>query len=165
MNVQQPAGRPQKPQSAETQPKPEPNFTFVEPCSHGLALCMQSAYAICACVQFDIFSVPCRETNMYYLMCGTHLICLYSFFASLITRAEIVLVSVLWMFFFLPILKAFGPPFLTSRRRYKMAQTLKKPHTKALSPYVTTEPCNNTCLGTGLLPLLRIGTSFSCPFP
>lgn len=123
----------------------------------------RSLYAICVCVQFNIFSVPCWETNMYCLTCRPHLICLYSFFASLITRAKIVLVSVLWMFFLLP--KGFGPLFSTSRRRYKMAQTLKKPHTKALSPYVTTEPCNNTCLGTALLPLLMIGTSFSCPFP
>lgn len=104
----------------------------------------RSLYAICVCVQFIIFSVPCRETNVYYLMCGPHLICLYSFFASLITRAKIALVSVLWMFFSQPILKGFGSPFSTLRRTYKMAQTLKKPHTKALSPYVTTEPCNNT---------------------
>lgn len=68
------------------------SFTFVEPISHGFAL---TVWTLCVCVQFDILPVPkynCVETNMYYLMCGPHLICLCPFFVSLITRANVVLV-------------------------------------------------------------------------
>lgn len=138
--VQQPAGRPQKPQSAETRPEPR---------SRALLLWSQflmaslTVWTLRVCVQFEILPLPtynCVETNMHYIMCGPHLICLSPFFASLITRANVVLVSGLWMFFLQLNINSFGllPPTKTPvSRGQEMALTLTPTPTTCLPHAVT----------------------------
>lgn len=98
------------------------------------------------------------------LMCGLALCVLVSL-SLLICWAKVVMGSGSWMFSLLTVemLKGCGP-LPPSPTEYMRRLGPRKAPTWALSPHVSTQLCNETCLGTAPLTLLMTWTSCSCHF-
>lgn len=145
-------GPPQKPQQAETEPEPDPSLIFVEPRSHGPTVSMNSIYAW----RLRSFLYESASVAAYWCLFFSSFKC--QVWEESRVRARYVSIT--------PHrdaedLRSLPPP---SPSEHTRRSGPSKAPTRALSLHVSTQLCNETCLGTAPLTLLMIWTSCSCHF-